>query len=176
MDLMRCAVEQAHAAAAIDEVPVGAIVAVAGEVVALAHNESRSLNDPTAHAEILALRRAAVVCGNYRLSGFGDAVLYVTLEPCAMCFGAAIHARVSRLVFGAADPKSGVLGGTVDLRGIKAFNHRPEVTEGVLAGECASVLHAFFEQRRLRQAGGEFSRAVLSAEKREKCLWLSRNR
>ncbi len=150
-DLMRCAVEQARAAAVAGEVPVGAVVVIAGEIVARAHNAPLASNDPTAHAEILALRRAAAACGNYRLSGRGepgDAVLYVTLEPCAMCFGAMVHARVSRLVFGAADPKSGVLGGAVDLRRTAAFNHHPEVTGGVLADECAALLHAFFEQRR----------------------------
>lgn len=138
-------------AVASDEVPVGAVITVAGEVVARACNASVAANDPTAHAEILALREAAGVVGNYRLA---DAVLYATLEPCAMCFGAIVHARVPRVVFGVADPKSGVLGGAMDLRGAAVFNHRPEVTGGVMEDECAALLQAFFRERRPRQSAG----------------------
>ena len=145
VDLMRLALEQARTAAAANEVPVGAVVAVGGEVIARAANAAISTNDPTAHAEILALRDAARALGNYRLAG---ATLCVTLEPCAMCFGAMVHARVSRVVFGAADPKSGVLGGATDLHGIAAFNHRFEVGNGVLEDECAALLRDFFVHRR----------------------------
>lgn len=144
-DFMRCALEQARLAADSGEAPVGAVVAVGEEIVARARNAPVAASDPTAHAEILALREAGRALGNYRLT---DAVLYVTLEPCAMCFGAAIHARVRRLVFGAGDPKSGVLGGAGDLRAAVAFNHRPEISAGVLADECAALLRAFFEERR----------------------------
>ena len=147
-DYMRCALEQAQLAAAAGEVPVGAVITVDGEVVARTRNASIGDTDPTAHAEIIALSRAAQAISNYRLN---DAVLYVTLEPCAMCFGAMVHARVSRLVFGAADPKSGVLGGAIDLRGAAAFNHHPEVAGGVLEDECAAVLQTFFMQRRTQQ-------------------------
>lgn len=155
--LMRYAIEQACAASAAGEVPVGAVVVAAGEVVARAHNASVSSNDPTAHAEILVLRRVAALHGNYRLNGLDGAVLYVTLEPCAMCYGAMVHARVPRLVFGATDPKSGVLGGVVDLRDAAVFNHYPEVTGGMLADECAALLRTFFEQKRRkteREPGG----------------------
>ncbi len=148
---MRCALEQARLADAAGEVPVGAVVAAGGEVVARAYNMSVAANDPTAHAEILALRAAGAAVGNYRLTG---AAVYVTLEPCAMCFGALVHARVARLVFGAADPKSGVLGGAMELRGGAAFNHRLEVTGGVLAGECAALLQGFFADRRRQPRGG----------------------
>ncbi len=154
---MRFALEQARLAADSGEAPVGAVVAVGKEIVARAGNAPIAASDPTAHAEVLALREAGRVLGNYRLTG---AVLYVTLEPCAMCFGAAVHARVRRLVFGAGDPKSGVLGGAGDLRDAVAFNHRPEVSGGVLAGECAALLQAFFEDKRKQKRGQEDAGAV----------------
>ena len=144
-DFMRLALEQARAALAADEVPVGAVVVANGEVISRAHNSSIAMNDPSAHAEMLALRRAARSLGNYRLN---DAVVYATLEPCAMCFGAMVHARIGRLVFGAMDPKSGVLGGGVDLRDAAIFNHRPRISPGVLEDECADCLRVFFDEKR----------------------------
>ena len=159
-DFMRCALEQARLAADSGETPVGAVVAAGQEVVARARNAPIGASDPTAHAEVLALREAARVIGNYRLTG---AVLYVTLEPCAMCFGAAVHARIRRLVFGARDPKSGVLGGVLDLRAAAVFNHRPEVSGGVLAEDCAALLQAFFEDRRERKQARKGGGAVKSA-------------
>ncbi len=145
-DFMRLALEQARVGLAAGEVPVGAVVAVNGKVVARAHNRPIAMNDPSAHAEILALRQAARSLGNYRLN---NAVVYVTLEPCAMCFGAMVHARIARLVFGATDPKSGVLGGGIDLRDAFIFNHRPEIEASVLGNECADCLRMFFENKRV---------------------------
>ena len=148
VDLMRFALDQARMAFAVDEVPVGAVVAVEGEVVAGAYNMPITTNDPTGHAEILALRQAAQILGNYRLT---DVVLCVTLEPCAMCFGAIIHARVQRLIFGATDFKSGVVGGRIDWRDAMVFNHHPEIISGVLANECAELMRTFFEKKRLKK-------------------------
>lgn len=142
---MRAALDQAAEAQAAGEVPVGAVVVLSGEVIAAGHNRSVSDHDPTGHAEIIALRAAAAARQNYRLPG---AVLYVTLEPCAMCMGAIAHARVSRLVFGAYDPKAGAAGSVLDLAGEKLLNHRFEVNGGVLADESAAILKRFFESRR----------------------------
>ncbi len=142
---MREALEEAHHALAADEVPVGAVVVIDGVVVARAHNAPISLNDPTAHAEVLALREAGRKVGNYRLTG---ATLYATVEPCAMCSGAALHARVARLVFGAADPKAGAVGSLYRLHDDARLNHRMAVTGGVLGSECAALVTAFFERRR----------------------------
>ena len=147
MDLgsMREALAEAKAAASEGEVPVGAIVVAGGEIIAHGHNRSETDNDPSAHAEIVALREAARTTGNYRLT---DATLYVTLEPCAMCMGALVQARIERLVFGAYDPKAGAAGSAIDLSGSPSFYHRFEINGGVLAEECGAVLKAFFESRR----------------------------
>ncbi|HEX5418862.1 MAG TPA: tRNA adenosine(34) deaminase TadA [Gammaproteobacteria bacterium] len=144
--LMRRALELAREAAAADEVPVGAVL-VSGEGVVLAEaaNTPIGLHDPTAHAEIIALRRAALRVGNYRLPG---TVLYVTLEPCAMCAGALVHARIARLVYAAADPKSGACGSVLDVVSNERLNHRVEVRGGVLEADAAALLKEFFQARR----------------------------
>ena len=143
---MRAALECARDAYARGEVPVGAVVAdPSGALVAHAANSPISTHDPTAHAEILALRAAGRALGNYRLSG---CTLYVTLEPCAMCVGAIVHARVARLVFAATDPKSGACGSALDLTASGAFNHRFEISRGVLQEESAALLRRFFAERR----------------------------
>jgi tRNA(adenine34) deaminase len=145
---MRRALELAEAAAAHGDVPIGAVVARGEEVLGEAGNERELRKDPTAHAEVLALRRAAEALGGWRLP---DTTLYVTLEPCAMCAGAVSLARVPRLVFGASDPKGGALGGVIDLygeAGSRALNHAPEVEAGLLADESAALLGSFFAARR----------------------------
>lgn len=145
LDFMRLALEQASAAAAAGEVPVGAVVVRDGQVIASGHNQPVGAADPTAHAEIVALRRAAQVLDNYRLDG---CELYVTLEPCAMCSGAMLHARLKRVVYGAADPKTGAAGSVTDLFGQRALNHQTQVQGGVLAQECGAMLAEFFRTRR----------------------------
>ena len=143
---MRAALEEAAKAAAAGEVPVGAVVAGPdGAILARAHNQPISANDPTAHAEILALRKAARKLSNYRLTGCR---LVVTLEPCVMCAGAAVHARVEEIIYGAADPKSGGVRSLYRIASDDRLNHRPDVVSGVLAAECADVLTAFFKSRR----------------------------
>ena len=142
---MGLALEQARLAAAAGEVPVGAVVVRDGQVVGAGHNAPVSSDDPTAHAEIQALRQAARALGNYRLD---DCDLYVTLEPCAMCSGAMLHARLRRVVFGAPDPKTGAAGSVVDLFAQPELNHRTQVLAGVRAEECASLLTNFFQVRR----------------------------
>ena len=143
---MRRALELAACAEAEGEVPVGAVLVGAdGEVLAEAWNRPISSRDPTAHAEIRALRAGGLAVANYRLPG---STLYVTLEPCAMCAGAMVHARVARLVYGAADPRTGAAGSIFDIVRSEALNHRLEVTGGVLAGECAATLQTFFRARR----------------------------
>lgn len=142
---MQLALEQARDAAAADEAPVGAVVVVGGEVVARGHNTSVTEHDPSGHAEIVALREAGQVQGNHRLV---DASLYVTLEPCAMCVGAIVQARLRRVVFGAYDAKAGALGSAIDLSDSRAFNHRFEVQGGLMAEECGTVLQEFFAARR----------------------------
>ena len=143
---MQLALEQARQASASAETPVGAVVTVGGELIATGHNRSITDCDPSAHAEIVVLRNAAQVRENHRLT---DATLYVTLEPCAMCVGALVQARIMRLVFGAYDPKAGALGSAIDLSDSVAFNHRFEVQGGLMADECAAMLREFFKQRRL---------------------------
>jgi tRNA(adenine34) deaminase len=133
------------AAAAADEVPVGAVIVRDGEIIGEGFNQPISTIDPTAHAEVVALRAAAQHHGNYRLSG---CVLYVTLEPCAMCCGAMLHARIERLVFGAFDPNSGAAGSVIDVLDQPRFNHRVEVQGGILERQCAWQLRSFFQQRR----------------------------
>lgn len=143
---MRLALEQARAAAAAGEVPVGAVLVRHGEVISKGRNAPIGQHDPTAHAEIVALRAAAQTLGNYRLDG---CTLYVTLEPCAMCSGAMLHARLERVVFGAADPKTGAAGSVIDLFAPSRLNHQTVVQGGILALECAAPLREFFKERRL---------------------------
>jgi len=145
LDHMRAALAEAKLAAELGEVPVGAMVVAGGEIIGRGHNRSETDSDPSAHAEVVALREAARQEGNYRLTG---ATLYVTLEPCAMCMGALVQARIDRLVFGAYDPKAGAAGSAIDLSDSPSFNHRFEINGGVLAEECGAVLKAFFESRR----------------------------
>ncbi len=142
---MRLALREAERAAEHDDVPVGCVVAREGEVIAAAPNERELRGDPTAHCEILALREAATATGTWRLS---DAVAYVTLEPCTMCAGALVLARVSRVVYGAADPKAGAAGSVLDVLAEPRLNHRPEVAGGLLAEESAELLRSFFDSRR----------------------------
>ena len=142
---MRIALVEAGQAAAAGEVPVGAVVVVGGEVIAAGHNRSICDSDPSGHAEIVTLRAAAEFLGNYRVA---NATLYVTLEPCVMCVGAIVQARVSRVVFGAYDARAGALGSAADLSDSKALNHRFEINGGLLADECSALLKAFFQERR----------------------------
>jgi len=146
---MRAALDLARQAAAADEVPVGAVVVIDGEIVGRGCNQPIGRHDPTAHAEILALRDAAQQLGNYRLPG---STLYATLEPCVMCTGAIMHARVARVVYGAKDPKTGAAGSVIDLYGEDRLNHHAEIEGGVLAEECGALLSAFFAARRGRIA------------------------
>jgi tRNA(adenine34) deaminase len=143
--LMQAALIEARAAAEAGEVPVGAVAVIGGEIVARGQNRVLRDVDPTAHAEIVAMRAAARAIGNYRLV---DCELYVTLEPCAMCAGAMIHARLGRLVYGPADPKAGAAGSVLEVLNHPRLNHQMVVTPGVLASECAEVLRGFFRERR----------------------------
>jgi len=143
--LMEVAIERAREAEAHGDVPIGAAVARQGEVLAAAGNERELRRDPTAHAEILAIRAAAEALGGWRLPG---TTLYVTLEPCAMCAGAIVLARIPEVVFGAPDPKAGAAGSVIDVLGDPALNHRPSVTGGLLEDECAALLREFFASRR----------------------------
>ena len=147
---MNLALDQARLAAAAGEVPVGALIIKDGRIVGRGHNRNLLENDPTAHAEIVALRQAAAHLGNHRLSG---CTLYATIEPCSMCAGALIHARVSRLVYGAPDPKAGAAGSVLQILNHPRLNHQMEVTPGILAGPCSAILQEFF--RRKRQPGPE---------------------
>ncbi len=142
---MRLALREAEWALEHDDVPVGAVVVHDGEVVGAGHNERELRSDPTAHAEVIALREAARTLGSWRIL---DAVLYVTLEPCAMCAGAIVLARVPRVVFGTLDPKAGAAGSVLDVLDEPRLNHRPEVAVGLLAAECAALLTGFFGGRR----------------------------
>lgn len=143
--LMRKALELARVAQAADEVPVGAIVVKDGVIIGRGYNQPISSHDPTAHAEIMALRDAAKTLGNYRLTG---CELYVTLEPCIMCAGAIIHARIARVVYGAKDPKTGACGSVIDLFAESRLNHHTAVTGGILADDAAQLLQHFFAARR----------------------------
>lgn len=142
---MQEAIAEARKAEAAGEVPVGAVVVMDGKAVARASNRNLLDADPTAHAEIVALREAGRRVGNHRLL---DATLYCTVEPCAMCAGAMIHARLRRLVYGADDPKAGAAGSALEVLNHPALNHKMEVTRGVLAGRCGELLQSFFRQRR----------------------------
>jgi tRNA(adenine34) deaminase len=142
---MRLALREAQRAPAHEDVPIGAVLVSGGEVAAAAHNERELREDPTAHAEIIVLREAASRAGSWRLI---DSVLYVTLEPCAMCAGAIVLARVPRVVYAATDPKAGAAGSVLDVLGEPRLNHRPDVTAGVLAPESGQLLSGFFASRR----------------------------
>ena len=142
---MQAALQQAQLAAVAGEVPVGAVLVASGEVVAAGHNRTLVDHDPSGHAEIVVLRQAAKNAGNHRLV---DATLYVTLEPCAMCVGAIVQARIARVVFGAYDQKAGALGSAIDLSDSPAFNHRFEIQGGLLADDSAAILQDFFAARR----------------------------
>lgn len=148
-NFMALALEEARKGGEAGEIPAGAVALTDGQVVARSHNQPIALSDPTAHAEILALREAAQAARWYRLENL---TLYVTLEPCVMCMGAMVNARVARLVYGARDEKAGALGSVYDIGRDGRLNHRIEVTAGVLADECARVLREFFEAVRSRSA------------------------
>jgi tRNA(adenine34) deaminase len=142
---MHLALREAERALEHDDVPIGAVLVREGEVVAVGHNERELRQDPTAHAELIALRDAARAAGSWRVL---DSVLYVTLEPCAMCAGAIVLARVPRVVFGASDPKAGACGSVLDVLSEPRLNHRAEVSGGLLAPECGELLSGFFASRR----------------------------
>ena len=142
---MRLALREAERALEHDDVPIGAVVVHEGEVIGAGRNERELRQDPTAHAEMIAMREASRALSSWRLM---DAVLYITLEPCAMCAGAIVLARVSRVVFGATDPKAGAAGSVLDVLGEPRLNHRPEVAGGLLADEAAALLQDFFGDRR----------------------------
>jgi tRNA(adenine34) deaminase len=143
--LMRAALDEARAAADAGEVPIGAVAVLGGQIVGRGQNRVLRDQDPTGHAEIVAMRRAAAAIRNYRLL---DCELYVTLEPCAMCAGAMVHARLGRLIYGAADPKAGAVGSVLEVLNHPRLNHRMPVTAGVLADDCGTLLRDFFRDRR----------------------------
>lgn len=145
---MQEALAQARHADRAGEVPVGAVIVLNGAIIATGHNQSIANCDPSAHAEMIALREAAATLGNYRLPG---SELYVTLEPCAMCFTAMVHARIKRLVYGATDTQKGVCGGAFSIADLPIFNHRFEITKGVLQDQCSASLKDFFRERRAEQ-------------------------
>ena len=145
---MQIAIEEAKLAMRENEIPVGSILVKNEIIIAQAHNQSILNNDSTAHAEIQVLRKAGKQQENYRLVG---STLYVTLEPCAMCFGAMIHARIERIVFGASDPKTGVCGSCIDLNNESFFNHKISITGGILDKECSELLRLFFKSKRSKQ-------------------------
>jgi tRNA(adenine34) deaminase len=142
---MRLALREAARALDHDDVPIGAVIVKDGEVIGSGHNERELRSDPTAHAEMIALREAARSLGTWRVL---DTVMYVTLEPCAMCAGAIVLARVPRVVFGTADPKAGAAGSVLSVLDVPQLNHRPQVQSGLLAEDCAGLLRAFFADRR----------------------------
>ena len=142
---MQQALEQAQLAALAGEVPVGAVLVRDGQVISRAFNKPITDHDPSAHAEMLALRQAALLAENYRLPG---ATLYVTLEPCTMCAGAILHARLDRIVYGATDPKTGAAGSVLDVFSSKQINHQTHIEGGVMAEECGQLLRDFFKERR----------------------------
>lgn len=144
---MRIALEEAEKAAAMGEVPIGAVVVCGDDILAAAHNMREIWKDPTAHAEMITLREASRVRGGWRLEGCR---LYVTLEPCPMCAGASLLARVDEVIFGATEPKFGAAGSILNVLGEPRFNHHPQVTAGVLADECGMLMKAFFRQRRFK--------------------------
>jgi tRNA(adenine34) deaminase len=145
---MAAALEEARRGFDAGEVPIGAVLVVGGQIVARAFNQPISAVDPTAHAEVLALRAGARAVGNYRLT---DAVLYVTVEPCLMCAGALVHARVREVVYGAAEPKAGAVASTIRALETPSLNHRVAVTAGVREAECRELIQAFFRERRVKR-------------------------
>ena len=145
-DFMRIALEEAQAAYSAGEVPVGAVLVHDGHILARAHNLPITMNDPSAHAELLTLRQAGQKAANYRLVG---AELYVTLEPCIMCAGAIVQARLARVIFGARDPKCGAVASLYNILTDERLNHQVEVTEGVLREECGEIMSRFFQQKRV---------------------------
>ena len=145
---MRAALAQARLAIDAGEVPIGAVVVIDGQIVARAFNQPSRAIDPTAHAEVLALRAGAHAVGNYRLT---DAILYVTVEPCLMCVGALVHARVREVVYGAAEPKAGAVASTIRALELPALNHRVAVTAGVLESDCRELIQAFFRAKRAKR-------------------------
>ena len=145
LQYMRMAIEQAQLAAQSGEVPVGVVLVLNGQVISKTFNKPIATHDPSAHAEMLALREAALLAHNYRLPG---STLYVTLEPCAMCSGAMLHARVDRVVYGAPDPKTGAAGSVLDLFSFKQINHQTSVEGGIMSEECGQLLRDFFKGRR----------------------------
>ena len=149
LDAMQAAMDEARLAAEADEVPIGAVIVREGEIVARGHNRVLRDMDPTAHAEIVALRAAATALGNYRLNG---CTLYVTLEPCSMCSGAMIHSRLDRLVFATADPKAGAAGSVLSVLNHPQLNHKMLMDQGVLGEEAAELLRSFFRERRTSTA------------------------
>jgi tRNA(adenine34) deaminase len=164
---MQLALAQAALAGQAGEVPVGAVVVCNGEVIATGRNAPIEGHDPTAHAEIAALRAAAKALGNYRLP---DCTLYVTLEPCAMCSGAMLHARLKRVVFGAADPKTGAAGSVINLFEQTQLNHQTALQGGVLAADCAALLKDFFSQRRLEKRNQALLRDGLAGDTADQTL------
>lgn len=142
---MKEALRQARKALAQEEVPVGAVVVRGGKIIARAFNQVEMLKDATAHAEMIAITQAEAAVGDWRLN---DCDLYVTKEPCAMCAGALVHVRMRRVIFGCADPRSGAAGGALNLLQMPSFNHRCEITSGILMPECAAILQGFFQARR----------------------------
>jgi tRNA(adenine34) deaminase len=147
-DLMEAALAEARHAGEVGEVPIGAVVAIDGAIVGRGFNQPISSGDPTAHAEIVAIRAAARAVGNYRLTG---ALLCVTIEPCLMCVGALVHARIGTLVYGAAEPRTGAVSSTVRGGDLPGHNHRFEVVAGVREEECRALIQAFFSERRARR-------------------------
>jgi len=145
IDFMQAAMDEARLAGEADEVPIGAVIVREGEIIARGHNRVLRDLDPTAHAEVVALRAAATVLGNYRLNG---CTLYVTLEPCSMCSGAIIHSRLDRLVFATPDPKAGACGSVLSVLNHPQLNHKMLVDSGVLGGEASELLRSFFRERR----------------------------
>jgi tRNA(adenine34) deaminase len=145
MAAMTVALAEARAAEGHDDVPIGAVVVRAGEIIAARHNERELTGDPTAHAEVLAVRDAAAVVGHWRLT---ECTLYVTVEPCVMCAGAAVNARLARVVYATADPKAGALASLYEVCSDPRLNHRPDVEGGLCAGEAADLLKTFFASRR----------------------------
>jgi len=146
-DFMKIALEEAKEAYRCGEVPVGAVLVFEGNILAQAHNSPITKNDPSAHAEMLVLRQAGEKIGNYRMTG---AELYVTLEPCVMCAGAIIQARLARVIFGARDPKCGAVGSLYNILTDERLNHQVEITEGILREECGEILSRFFQQKRVK--------------------------
>jgi tRNA(adenine34) deaminase len=148
-NFMKIALEEAEVAYSRGEVPVGAVLVQGGNILARAHNSPIANNDPSAHAEILALRQAAKKIGNYRLMG---AELFVTLEPCVMCAGAIVHARIERVIFGARDPKCGAVVSLYNILDDKRLNHQVRITEGILSKECGEIMGRFFQGKRVTSA------------------------